>query len=103
MGQNMSLPVGAAPKSLISSKKRLTLLTIGVVSAYLLKQYVDQEKKKQTERAAARAANGQDNRNRKQKRVGVDARFLAQIKKILPICIPGKVDLIFFSSYRVSC
>jgi hypothetical protein len=91
MGQNMSTFAEISPKSLISSKKRSFVLIISVAAVYLIKQYVEQEKKKQTERAAARAAEGQDNRNRKQKRIGVDARFLTQIKKLLPICIPGKL------------
>ncbi|RIA80538.1 ABC transporter transmembrane region 2-domain-containing protein [Glomus cerebriforme] len=89
MGQNMSLLAEISPKSIISSKKRSALIVISVAAVYLVKQYVEQEKKKQIERATARAANGQDNRNRKQRRIGVDARFLAQIKKLLPICIPG--------------
>ncbi len=90
MGQNMSLPTGISSSPLYLSKKRSVLLVGGVVTVYIIKQYIEQEKKKQ----ATHAANGQDNRNRKQKRVGVDARFLAQIKKLLPICIPGKLLIV---------
>ncbi|CAI2165265.1 3074_t:CDS:10 [Funneliformis geosporum] len=85
MGQVMSIPTEVSSKSLSSSKKRSVLLVGGVVAVYLIKQYVEQERKKQV----SKAANGQDNRNRKHKRIGVDSRFVSQIKKLLPICIPG--------------
>ncbi|CAG8460082.1 14752_t:CDS:10 [Funneliformis caledonium] len=85
MGQVMSLPTEISSKTLNSSKKRSVLLVGGVFAVYLIKQYVEQERKKQV----SHAANAQETKNRRQKRIGVDSRFLTQIKKLLPICIPG--------------
>ncbi|CAG8696576.1 8901_t:CDS:2, partial [Ambispora leptoticha] len=57
---------------------------------YFYHRRAQQERRRQARLSATRGGVPvQDNRNRRSKRVGVDARFLAQVKKLLPICIPG--------------
>ncbi|RHZ61634.1 hypothetical protein Glove_346g28 [Diversispora epigaea] len=87
MGQSLSV-VRELPRTITSSKKRSALLALIVILGYLAKKHVE-EKKRQSRSIARNAASSQDNRSRQTKRVGVDAQFFAQIKKLLPICIPG--------------
>ncbi|CAJ0878179.1 3104_t:CDS:10 [Entrophospora sp. SA101] len=88
MGQRLSVPHAILSKPHSSKKKPILFITGGVVLLYILNQYAENEKKRQEARAA-RAALTHDYRNKRNKKVGVDARFFAQIRKLLPICIPG--------------
>nr|CAG8440986.1 13659_t:CDS:10 [Entrophospora candida] len=88
MGQRLSVPHAILSKPHSSKKKPILFITGGVVLLYILNQYAENEKKRQEARAA-RAALTHDYRNKRHKKVGVDARFFAQIRKLLPICIPG--------------
>ncbi|KAF0560725.1 ABC transporter transmembrane region 2-domain-containing protein [Gigaspora margarita] len=87
MGQNLA---AARDNSsfLLSSKKRSALFVFIIVSGYLIKQYIAEEKRKKAAREASNVSSGQD-KSRRTKKIGVDARFFAQIKKLMPICIPG--------------
>ncbi|CAG8595291.1 470_t:CDS:10 [Diversispora eburnea] len=87
MGQSLSV-FNELPRTITSSKKRSALLALIIILGYLAKKRVE-EKKRQSRSIARNSASGQDNRSRPTKRVGVDAQFFAQIKKLLPICIPG--------------
>ncbi|CAG8453533.1 2698_t:CDS:10 [Acaulospora morrowiae] len=88
MGQGLST-ARELPSSLTSSKKRSALLVFAIVVGYLIKQRANQGKRKQETRFASRGATGGQDNIRRSKKVGVDAQFFAQIKKLLPICIPG--------------
>ncbi|CAG8608248.1 16375_t:CDS:2, partial [Dentiscutata erythropus] len=87
MGQNLAVARDNS-RFLLSSKKRSALLVFIIVVGYFIKQYVAEEKRKKAAQEASNSSSGQD-KSRRTKKIGVDARFFAQIKKLMPICIPG--------------
>ncbi|CAG8460002.1 7915_t:CDS:10 [Paraglomus brasilianum] len=88
MGQPLS--TARDIKSAVTNRRSAAVATV-VLLGYLINRYVREEKKRQATRRAeaAEIVSTQDNRSRRQKKVGVDAHFLEQIKRLLPICIPG--------------
>lgn len=88
MGQSLSV-IREFPRAVTSSKKRSALLVLVIIFGYLIKKRVEQEKRKKSRSLARNAEGGQEKGGRPTKRVGVDAQFFMQIKKLLPICIPG--------------
>ncbi|KAI8596668.1 ABC transporter transmembrane region 2-domain-containing protein [Dissophora ornata] len=91
MAPVLSLPLG------LHRKPRSTLAGLSVLLAYVIirrQQARTKRRARQQQRAAAAAAAGNGNRTRdgsqgKPRRVGVDRHFVEQLKKLLPICIPG--------------
>ncbi|CAG8744637.1 33219_t:CDS:2, partial [Racocetra persica] len=71
-----------------SSKKRPVLFIFIIVAGYLIKQYVAEEKRRKAAQKASSVSSDPE-RGRRSKKIGVDARFFAQVRKLLPICIPG--------------
>jgi ATP-binding cassette, subfamily D (ALD), member 3 len=78
-------------RAIAFAKKRSVAVVTVALLGYLINRYVQEKKKRQIIQGpeAAGTVSTQDNRGRRPKKVGVDARFLAQIKKLLPICIPS--------------
>ncbi|CAG8440215.1 6042_t:CDS:10 [Scutellospora calospora] len=79
MGQNLTTARNSS-KFLLSSKKRLSIFAFVIVAGYLIKQYVAEEKRKKASHEASNSSSGQD-KARRTKKIGVDARFFAQFKR----------------------
>lgn len=69
-------------------RKFTLLLVMTLTSLYMLNK-----RRREALRSATRdlnlAKSDADNKEQKKKRVGVDAQFVSQLKRLLPICIPG--------------
>ena len=68
-------------------RKFTMLLVLSLTSMYMLNKH-----RKEAMRTATRGVDltkGGLDAGQKKKRVGVDAQFLSQLKRLLPICIPG--------------
>ncbi|KAG0200829.1 hypothetical protein BGX33_010745, partial [Mortierella sp. NVP41] len=92
MAPVFSLPLG------LHKKPRSTLAGISFIIAYVILRRQQTRTKRRARRAAAAAAAGNKEGSgvekgqgggMKPRRVGVDKHFLEQLKKLLPICIPG--------------
>ncbi|KAF9945238.1 ATP-binding cassette sub- D member 3 [Mortierella alpina] len=90
MAPVLSLPLG------LHRKPRSTLAGLSFLIAYVFIRRQQTRAKRRSRRAAAAAAaaaasgadKGRDG-SAKPRRVGVDKHFVEQLKKLLPICIPG--------------
>ncbi|KAF9951417.1 ATP-binding cassette sub- D member 3 [Mortierella alpina] len=89
MAPVLSLPLG------LHRKPRSTLAGLSFIIAYVLIRRQQTRARRRSRRAAAAAAasasgadKGRDG-SAKPHRVGVDKHFVEQLKKLLPICIPG--------------
>ncbi|ORZ16636.1 ABC transporter transmembrane region 2-domain-containing protein [Lobosporangium transversale] len=88
MAPVVSLPLG------LHRKSRSSLAGLSILLAYILvrRQQTRAKRRARQQRAAAGTATGStsdSSAGNKPRRVGVDRHFVEQLKKLLPICIPG--------------
>ncbi|KAG9324096.1 hypothetical protein KVV02_008503 [Mortierella alpina] len=85
MAPVLSLPLG------LHRKPRSTLAGLSFLIAYVFIRRQQTRARRRSRRAAAAAAAADKGRDgsAKPRRVGVDKHFVEQLKKLLPICIPG--------------
>ncbi|KAF9113859.1 ATP-binding cassette sub- D member 3 [Mortierella sp. AM989] len=83
----LSLPFGL-------QRKKSSLAGLSLLIAYVIvrRQQTRAKRRARQQRVAATAANGEKSRDgpaTKPRRVGVDRHFVEQLKKLLPVCVPG--------------
>jgi len=71
---------------LIRQKKKISG-TIAFLVLYSLYQYRQRKEKQLHKHGSVKKSTGHQHHSKA--KVGVDAKFFAQVKQILPICVPG--------------